>query len=250
VRIIGGDGQDQIADDSHVRGLRPLTKVYDVPDTDLNLGPESDNRTSTNPAVNRYDREAFEEAGVKLEKGFISVDEAFKTSVDGVYAIGDAITVPDANWDPHPQLAHVAFIEGQNVAERIAGQSPPPVDYRNIAHCIYCQPEVASVGLTQEKAEDLGMDVVTGQYQFSANARAQMLGGGQGFVKTVAQKDGAVVGVHIVGPRASDLISEAMLVTSWEAFPTELSEIIHPHPTLSEAIGETFMDLAGKPLHG
>ncbi|MDQ3533823.1 MAG: dihydrolipoyl dehydrogenase [Actinomycetota bacterium] len=192
----------------------------------------------------------LEEAGIKLEKGFISVDETFKTSVEGVYAIGDAITVPDANWGPHPQLAHVAFIEGQNVAERLAGQNPPPVDYRNIAHCIYCQPEVASVGLTEQKAEEMGMDVVAKQYQFSANARAQMLGGGQGFVKTVAQEDGAVVGVHIVGPRASDLISEAMLVTSWEAYPAELVEIIHPHPTLSEAIGETFMELAGKPLHG
>jgi dihydrolipoamide dehydrogenase len=96
----------------------------------------------------------------------------------------------------------------------------------------------------------MGLDVITARYAFSANARALMLGGGQGFVKTVADKQGAVVGVHIVGPRASDLIAEAMLVTSWEAYPEELGEVIHPHPTLSEVMGETFLTLAGKPIHG
>ena len=198
----------------------------------------------------RTDGIGVEEAGVKLDRGFIVVDQDLKTSVDGVYAIGDAITVPDANWDPHPQLAHVAFIEGITLAERLAGQSPPAIDYRNIPHCIYCQPEVASVGLTEQRAADMGMDVTSKQYQFSANARARMLGGNQGFVKTVAEKGGAVVGVHIIGPRASDLIYDAMLATTWEADPQELAEIIHPHPTLSEALGETFLAHAGKPLHG
>jgi dihydrolipoamide dehydrogenase len=177
------------------------------------------------------------------------VDQQFRTSVENVFAIGDVVHIPDANW-PHPQLAHVAFIEGIKLAEVIAGESPAPVDYRNIPHVIYCQPEVAAVGLTEEKAKEAGMEVVTKRYPFSANARALMLGGGQGFVKTVAEKDGAVVGVHMIGPRVSDLISEAMLVTSWEAFPNELAEIIHPHPTLSEVVGETFLELAGKPLHG
>jgi dihydrolipoamide dehydrogenase len=124
------------------------------------------------------------------------------------------------------------------------------MDYRNVPHIIYCQPEVAAVGLTQKQAEDAGLQVETKRYPFSANARALMLGGGQGFVKTVAEKNGAVVGVHIIGPRASDLITEAQLVTSWEAYPSELSELMHPHPTLSEAVGETFLELAGKPLHG
>lgn len=94
------------------------------------------------------------------------------------------------------------------------------------------------------------MEVETKRYPFSANARALMLGGGQGFVKTVAEKGGAVVGVHIIGPRASDLIAEAMLVTSWEAYPSELADMVHPHPTLTEVVGETFLELAGKPLHG
>lgn len=197
----------------------------------------------------RTDDIGLDEAGVKTEKGFIITDPLFKTSVDGIYAIGDAIHVPDANW-PHPQLAHVAFAEGQKVAEVIAGEKPAPMDYKNVPHVIYCQPEVAAVGLTEAKAKEAGLDVVTKRYPFSANARALMLGGGQGFVKTVADKDGAVVGVHIVGPRSSDLITEAQLVTSWEAYPDELSELMHPHPTLSEAIGETFLELADKPLHG
>jgi len=197
----------------------------------------------------RTDNIGLEEAGIKTEKGYIVVDANFRTSVEGVYAIGDAIHVPDAEG-LHPQLAHVAFSEGMKVAERIAGQDPTPVDYRNIPHVIYCQPEVAAVGLTEQRAKDLGMDVETKRYPFSANARALMLGGGQGFVKTVAEKGGAVVGVHVVGPRASDIITEAQLVTSWEAYPSELAELMHPHPTLSEVIGETFLELAGKPLHG
>jgi dihydrolipoamide dehydrogenase len=191
----------------------------------------------------------IDDAGIQTDKGFIVVDQMFRTSVEGVYAIGDAIHVPDANW-PHPQLAHVAFIEGIKLAEHLAGLEPAPVDYKNIPHVIYCQPEVAAVGLTEEQAKERGLDVVTARYPFSALARALMLGGGQGFVKTVAQKDGAVVGVHVVGPRASDIITEAQLATSWEAYPSELAELIHPHPTLSEAIGETFLHLAGKPLHG
>ncbi len=197
----------------------------------------------------RTDGIGLDEVGVTTEKGFIVTDVNFRTNVEGVYALGDAITIPEYDG-MHPQLAHVAFIEGMKLAERLAGEDPTPVDYRNIPHVIYCQPEVASVGLTEQKGRELGMDVATERYPFSANARALMLGGGQGFVKTVAEKEGAIVGVHIVGPRASDLITEAQLVTSWEAYPSELAELIHPHPTLSEAIGETFLHLAGKPLHG
>jgi dihydrolipoamide dehydrogenase len=190
----------------------------------------------------------LEDAGVKTDNGFVVVDSMFRTSADGVFAIGDLVTVPEANW-PHPQLAHVAFVEGMKLAEYLAGEAPVAPDYKNIPHVIYCQPEVASVGLTEQKAKDSGYEVVAARYPFSANARALMLGGGQGFVKTVAEKDGAVLGVHIVGPRASDLITEAELATSWEASPTEIAELIHPHPTLSEAMGETFLALAGKPLH-
>lgn len=197
----------------------------------------------------RTDNIGLEEVGVKTEKGYIVTDLTYRTSVDGVYAIGDAIHVPEANT-MHPQLAHVAFIEGIKLAERLAGEDPAVVDYNNIAHVIYCQPEVAAVGLTEQKAKEMGYDVVTKRYAFQANARALMLGGGNGFVKTVAEKGGAVLGTHIIGPRASDLISEAMLAVAWEAYPEELAELIHPHPTLSEAVGETYLELAGKPLHG
>jgi dihydrolipoamide dehydrogenase len=197
----------------------------------------------------RTDGIGLDDAGIETDRGFIVVKPSFETTVEGVYAIGDAITVPEAEW-PHPQLAHVAFLEGMKVAEHIAGETPVPVDYKNIPHVIYCQPEVAAVGLTEAKAREMGFDAVVKSYPFQANARALMLGGGQGFVKTVADKEGAVLGVHIVGPRASDLITEAQLVTSWEAYPSELAELMHPHPTLSEVIGETFLELAGKPLHG
>ena len=187
------------------------------------------------------------EVGVKTDRGYIVTDANFRTSVDGVYAIGDAITLGEGM---HPQLAHVAYEEGQKVAERLAGQDPTPVDYRNVPHVIYCQPEVAAVGLTEQQAKDQGMEVVTKRSPFSANARALMLGGGQGFVKAIAEKDGAVVGIHVIGPRASDIITEAKLVTSWEAYPNELADLMHPHPTLSEVMGETFLELAGKPIHG
>ena len=122
----------------------------------------------------RTDDMGFEDAGVKLDRGYIVVDGSFRTSADGLYAIGDAITVADADW-PHPQLAHVAFLEGQKVAEVVAGENPLPVDYKNVPHVIYCQPEVASVGLTAQKAREMGFDVVSKRYQFSANARAVML---------------------------------------------------------------------------
>ncbi|MPZ69070.1 MAG: dihydrolipoyl dehydrogenase [Actinobacteria bacterium] len=191
----------------------------------------------------------LDEAGVVTEKGFIVVDSTFRTSADGVYAIGDVVHVSDSGW-PHPQLAHVAFIEGMKVAETLGGEQPSSVDYKNIPHIIYCQPEVAAVGLTEDKAKEMGYEVVTARYPWGANARALMLGGGQGFVKTVAEKDGAILGVHIIGARASDLITEAQLATSWEAYPSELAELIHPHPTLTEALGETFLHLVGKPLHG
>jgi dihydrolipoamide dehydrogenase len=197
----------------------------------------------------RTDDLGLQDLGVKLDRGYIVVDGSMRTNIEGVFAIGDAVTVSDYDG-LHPQLAHVAFEEGQKVAELIAGENPTPVDYRNVPHVIYCQPEVAAVGFTEDQAKEKGIEVTTARYPFSANARAIMLGGGQGFVKTVAEKDGAVIGIHIVGPRASDLITEGQLITSWEAYPTELAELMHPHPTLSEALGETFMHIAGKPLHG
>jgi dihydrolipoamide dehydrogenase len=185
----------------------------------------------------------LEEAGVALhEKGFVKVDDQLRTSVDRVWAVGDVAATP-------LQLAHVAFTEGYAVAERIAGEQVPAVDYANIPRVTYCAPEIASVGLTATQAKNAGHKVATSHLDFRAIGKANILGEG-GFVKVVAEQGGGpVLGVHMIGPHVTDLISEAMLITNWEAVPAEVAAMIHPHPTLSEAIGEAHLALAGKPLH-
>jgi len=182
-------------------------------------------------------------AGVTLtEKGFVNVDDRLQTSVDHVWAVGDVAATP-------LQLAHVAFTEGYAVAERIAGIDVPEIDYANIPRVTYCTPEIASVGLTEAQAVEAGLQVVTDKLDFRGIGKANIVGEG-GFVKVVAQADGGpVLGIHMIGPHVTDLISEAMLITSWEAVPAEVAALIHPHPTLSEALGEAHLALAGKPLH-
>lgn len=185
----------------------------------------------------------LEVAGVTLhEKGFVNVDDRLMTAVDHVWAVGDVTATP-------LQLAHVAFTEGYAVAERIAGQEVAPIDYMNIPKVTYCTPEIASVGLTQAQAEESGEDIVTQKLDFRAIGKANILGEG-GFVKVIGGRDGGpVLGIHMIGPHVTDLISEAMLITAWEATPPEVAALIHPHPTLSEAVGEAHLALAGKPLH-
>jgi dihydrolipoamide dehydrogenase len=146
------------------------------------------------------------------------------------------------------QLAHVGFAEGIMVAERVAGLNPPAVDYDNVPRITYSEPEVASVGITSAQAKERGYDVVEFTYDLAGNGRAQILQTA-GACKVVAAKDGAVLGVHMVGSRVGDLIAEAQLITNWEALPVEVAQLIHPHPTLSEAVGEAHLALAGKPLH-
>jgi dihydrolipoamide dehydrogenase len=189
----------------------------------------------------------YEEQGVRIERGFVVTDEFLRTSVDGVYAVGDLISIDGA---PHLQLAHVGFAEGIQVAEHIAGLPVVPIDYAGVPRITYSQPEVASVGLTETQAtEKLGVDNVrTVTYDLSGNGRSAILNT-RGAVKLVAEKDGAVLGVHIVGDRVGELIAEAQLIYNWEALPSEVAALIHPHPTQSEAIGEAHLLLAGKPLH-
>jgi dihydrolipoamide dehydrogenase len=134
------------------------------------------------------------------------------------------------------------------VAERVAGLNPPAIDYDGVPRVTYCDPEVASVGLTSAQAKERGYETVEVVYDLAGNGRAQILGTA-GAVKVIAEKDGPVLGVHIVGARAGDLITEAQLITNWEALPSEVAQLIHPHPTLSEAVGEAHLALAGKPLH-
>jgi dihydrolipoamide dehydrogenase len=188
----------------------------------------------------------YEQAGVSMERGFVLVDEYCRTNVDGVYAVGDLI--------PTLQLAHVGFAEGILVAEHLAGLPVVPIDYAGVPRITYSSPEVASVGYTEAQAgEKFGADQIKAvTYDLSGNGRSAILNT-KGAVKLIAEKsgDGAgrVLGVHIVGDRVGELIAEAQLIYNWEALPSEVAQLIHPHPTQSEAIGEAHLLLAGKPLH-
>jgi dihydrolipoamide dehydrogenase len=182
----------------------------------------------------------YEEAGVTLDRGFVTVDEYCRTSVPGVYAVGDLI--------PTLQLAHVGFAEGILVAEHVAGLNPQPVDYDGVPRVTYSEPEVASVGITSATAKQRGLDVTTLTYDLAGNGKSQILAT-SGAVTLVAVKDGPVVGVHMVGSRVGELIAEAQLITNWEAYADDVAHLIHPHPTMSEAVGEAHLALAGKPLH-
>ena len=182
------------------------------------------------------------EAGVATdEKGFVIVDAELRTNVDHVWAIGDVASTP-------LQLAHVAFTEGYAVAERIAGHDVAEIDYLHIPKVTYCTPEIASVGMTEAQAREAGLEVVVDTVDFRGIGKANMLGEG-GFVKLVAEVDGPVRGVHMIGPHVTDLIAEGMLIVNWEALPAEVAAMMHPHPSLSEGIGEAHLALAGKPLH-
>jgi dihydrolipoamide dehydrogenase len=183
----------------------------------------------------------YEENGVATERGFVLVDEYCRTNVPTISAVGDLI--------PTLQLAHVGFAEGILVAERLGGLAPVPIDYDGVPRITYSEPEVASVGLTEVKAkEKYGDNLKTFTYDLAGNGRSQILKT-SGAVKVIAVADGPVVGIHIVGARVSELIAEAQLIYNWEALPSEVAQLVHPHPTQTEAIGEALMALAGKPLH-
>ncbi len=182
----------------------------------------------------------YEQAGIATDRGLVTTDDRCPTSVAGVYAVGDLI--------PTLQLAHVGFAEGILVAEQIAGHSPAPIDYAGVPRVTYCDPEVASVGLTTEQARERGHEVEELSYDLGGNGKSQILRTA-GAVKLVRAKDGPVLGIHIVGARAGELIGEAQLIYNWEAFPSEVAQLIHAHPTQTEALGEAHLALAGKPLH-
>jgi dihydrolipoamide dehydrogenase len=182
----------------------------------------------------------YEEAGVEIDRGYVKVDATCQTNIPTISAIGDL--------RPGLQLAHVGFAEGILVAEKLAGLPVVPIDYDGVPRITYSHPEVASVGITSAVAEQRGHDVVTATYDFAGNGRAQILQTA-GAVTLVAEKDGPVLGIHMVGERVGDLIAEGQLIVNWEAHATEVAALIHPHPTLSEAVGEAHLALAGKPLH-
>jgi dihydrolipoamide dehydrogenase len=177
-----------------------------------------------------------------MERGFVTTDARCRTSVEGVYAVGDIV--------PGLQLAHRGFQQGVFVAEELAGLSPATIDEAGIPRVTYCDPEVASVGLTEAQAIDTygAEEVEALTYDLAGNGKSQILAT-QGFVKLVRVAGGPVVGVHMVGARVGELVGEAQLICNWDAYPEDVAPFVHAHPTQNEALGEAHLALAGKPLH-
>ena len=181
------------------------------------------------------------------ERGFIVVDDRQRTAEDGVYAVGDVVATP--------QLAHVGFAEAIVAVRDMLGEDAVPVDYGKVPWCIYCHPEVAFAGMTEQAARHAGHDVVVSRHSFTANSRAMIVGEAEGLVKVIAEKGadgraGSILGVHMVGPWVTEQLSEGWLALNWEATPDDVGRLIHPHPTLSETFGETVLSLTGRGLHG
>ena len=182
----------------------------------------------------------YQEVGIAMDRGYITVDDHCRTNIPGIFAVGDII--------PTLQLAHVGFQEGILVAETIAGLNPRPINYDGVPRVTYSEPEVASVGLSTKIAKERGYDVVELDYNLAGNGKAQILKTA-GSIKLVAEKNGPVLGIHMVGARVGELLAEAQLIFNWEASADDVASLVHAHPTLSEAMGEAHMALAGKPLH-
>ncbi len=184
----------------------------------------------------------YEEQGVRIDRGFVLTDERLHTGIANIYAVGDIV--------PGLQLAHRGFQQGIFVAEQIAGLTPALIVESNIPRVTYCEPELASVGVTEAKAREIYGDdaVVALEYNLGGNGKSQILGTA-GFIKLVRVKDGPVVGIHMIGSRIGEQIGEAQLIVSWEAHPEDVAPLIHAHPTQNESLGEAHLALAGKPLH-
>jgi dihydrolipoamide dehydrogenase len=184
----------------------------------------------------------YEEQGINMERGWVLTNERLQTNIPGVYAAGDIV--------PGLQLAHRGFQQGIFIAEEIAGLAPAVIDESGIPKVTYCEPEIASVGLTTAQAtEKFGADnISTYEYNLGGNGKSQILGTA-GFIKLIRQNNGPVVGVHMIGSRVGEQIGEAQLIVNWEAYPEDVASLVHAHPTMNEAIGEAHLALAGKPLH-
>jgi len=183
----------------------------------------------------------YDEVGVAMERGFVLVDEYCQTNIPTISAVGDL--------RPGLQLAHVGFAEGIMVAERFAGLKVIPINYDGVPRVTYCDPEVASVGITSATAAARGIEFTEFTYDLAGNGRSQILQTAGAAKVIVAAGGGPTLGIHMVGARVGDLIAEGQLIVNWDAAPADVAQLIHPHPTQSEAIGEAFLALAGKPLH-
>ncbi len=184
----------------------------------------------------------YEEQGIAMDRGWVLTNDRLQTNIPGVFAAGDIV--------PGLQLAHRGFQQGIFIAEEIAGLAPAVIDETGIPKVTYCEPEIASVGLTTAQAtEKFGADnISTYEYNLGGNGKSQILGTA-GFIKLIRQNNGPVVGVHMIGSRVGEQIGEAQLIVNWEAYPEDVASLVHAHPTMNEAIGEAHLALAGKPLH-
>jgi dihydrolipoamide dehydrogenase len=188
-----------------------------------------------------------EEAGLALERGFVKVDPLFRTGVSGLSAIGDVITM---GTGVHPQLAHLSSAEGIVLAERLAGRDVAPLDYDQVPACTYCDPEIGSVGLTEQEAIARGYDVRVGTFPFGVLGRAKIAGETEGLVKIVAEKKyDQLLGVHMIGPRATELVAEAAVALRLESTVEEILRTIHAHPTMAEAVAEAAHAVHGAAIH-
>jgi dihydrolipoamide dehydrogenase len=188
-----------------------------------------------------------EKLGLEMDRGYIKVDNMYRTNVDGISAIGDVIALGDR---PHPQLAHVSSAEGIVAAERIAGHETCAINYDHVPGCTYCEPEIGSVGLTEREAVARGYDVRIGSFPFGVLGRAKMASETEGFVKIVAEKKyDEILGVHMIGLRATELVAEATLALRLESTVEELIRTIHAHPTMAEAVGEAAHATHGAAIH-
>jgi dihydrolipoamide dehydrogenase len=254
-RLLAGEDQDcsKVLERAFRRrriGFRTGASFESVERTDTGVRVTTADGTSLNAelllvAVGRgplTEGLGYEDQGVAMDGGYVLTDERLRTNVDGIRAVGDIV--------PGFQLAHRGFQQGIFVAEDVAGLDPVPVADVGVPRVTYSEPEVASIGLSQSQAvEQFGADgVSTYTYDLGGNGRSQILKT-QGFVKLVRRNDGPVVGVHMVGSRVSELVGEAQLICNWDAFPEDVADLIHAHPTQTEALGEAHLALAGKPLH-
>ena len=222
---VTGVTQDDAAVTVEIEGGDPLTA--DVLLVAVGRGPVTDGL-------------GLAEIGVATDRGYVPTDERLRTNVPTVYAVGDIV--------PGLQLAHRGFAHGIFVAEQIAGLTPTPISDTSIPRVTYCDPEIASVGLTEAQARESDEGVTTYEYSLGGNGKSQILGT-QGFVKLVKSSTGQVVGVHMIGARMGEQIGEAQLIVGWEGTPEDVAPLIHAHPTQNEALGEAHLALAGKPLH-
>jgi dihydrolipoamide dehydrogenase len=185
-------------------------------------------------------------------RGYVPVDPWCRTGADRVWAVGDVIST--AHFQPHPQLAHVGFAEGIVVIKDILGEPVIPVDYSRVPWCIYCQPEVAFAGMSEEQAAEAGIEVVTKKLPYGHNGRALIIGESEGLVKVIAErlpsgKAGRILGVHMTGPWVTEQLGQGYMAVNWEATPEEIGQFIQPHPSLSEQFGEAVLALTGRGLH-